>query len=80
MMIHRTAPGPTPYRVFNYNLNGANAGNTTLTLPAGAVSGTTESVGVSWTGLAATTRSLGILTHSDGVSSLATTEVLINTQ
>jgi subtilisin family serine protease len=75
-----TAPGPTPFALFNYNLNGADAGNTTLTLPASAVSATTGSVTVDWTGLPADTRSLGRLNHSDGVSTLATTEILVNTQ
>ena len=45
-----TAPGATPYTLFNFNLNGANAGNTTVTAPA-AVSGTTGTVQVDWTGL-----------------------------
>lgn len=75
-----TAPGPTPFALFDYNLNGMDAGNTTLTLPAGAVLGTTEAVTVDWTGLPADTRSLGILSHSDGVATIGQTEVLINTQ
>jgi subtilisin family serine protease len=70
----------TPFAVFNYNLDGANAGNTTMTLPAGAVSSTTETVTASWTGLPADTRSLGILSHSDGVATVGTTELLVNTQ
>jgi subtilisin family serine protease len=75
-----TAPGATPFALFNYNLNGADAGNTTLTLPPGAVSGTTDAVTVDWTGLPADTRSLGILSHSDGVATIATTELLVDTQ
>ena len=75
-----TDAGDTPIAVFNYNLNGTNAGNTTLTLPAAAVSGTTESVTVDWQDLEAGTRSLGILSHSDGVATVGTTELLVNTQ
>ena len=75
-----TAPGPTNVAVFNYNLDGADAGNATLTLPAGAVTGTTESVTVDWGALPADTRTLGILSHSDGTSTIGTTEVLIDTQ
>jgi subtilisin family serine protease len=75
-----TDPGLTPIAVFNYNLNGTDAGNTTLTLPASAVAGATEPVTVEWTGLPANTRSLGILSHSDGTATIGTTELLINTQ
>ena len=75
-----TETGPTPISVFNYNLNGTDAGNTTLTLPASAVAGATESVTVEWTGLPANTRSLGILSHSDGTATIGTTELLVNTQ
>jgi subtilisin family serine protease len=75
-----TDAGDTPISVFNYNLNGADAGNTTLTLPPGAVSSETEAVTVNWTGLPADTRSLGILNHSDGVATIGTTELLVNTQ
>jgi hypothetical protein len=75
-----TETGPTPISVFNYNLNGANAGNTTVTAPASAVSGASGSVTVNWTGLPAATRSLGILNHSDGVATIGATELLVNTQ
>jgi subtilisin family serine protease len=74
-----TPAGDTPYTLFNYNLNGTNAGNATVTAPP-AVSGTTGSVRVDWTGLNTGTRSLGILNHSDGTATLGQTELLINTQ
>lgn len=74
-----TSPGATPYTLFNFNLNGANAGNTTVTAPP-AVSGTTGTVQVDWTGLTPGTRSLGILNHSDGTATIGQTELLIDTQ
>jgi hypothetical protein len=74
-----TAAGPTAFSLFNYNLNGTNAGNTSLVLPA-AVSAATSPVTVNWTGLETGTRSLGILTHSDGTAPLGQTELLISAQ
>jgi hypothetical protein len=74
-----TAPGPTSYTLFNFNLDGSDAGNTTVTTPP-AVSGSTGTVTVEWSGLSPATRHLGILEHSDGVETLAETELLINTQ
>lgn len=75
-----TPPGLTPVVIFNYNLNGTNAGNTTVTTPPGAVVGTTGEVDVSWTGLPAGTRHLGILNHREGTTTLRQTELLIDTQ
>jgi len=74
-----TAPGPTPFTLFIYNMNGTDAGNTTVTTPP-AVLGTTGTVTVDWTGLSSGTRHLGFLNHSDGVENLGRTELLINTQ
>jgi hypothetical protein len=75
-----TAPGPTPFVLFNFNLTGTDAHNAVLTPPAAAVSATTSSIGVTWTGLRMGTRSLGILNHSDGTSTIGQTDLLINTQ
>jgi hypothetical protein len=72
-------PGPTPYTLFDFNMDGSDAGNTTVTTPP-AVSGSTGTVTVEWSGLSPATRHLGILEHSDGVETLAETELLINTQ
>jgi subtilisin family serine protease len=74
-----TPPGPTPFTLFQYSLNGTNAGNTTVVAPA-AVNGTTGEVNVSWPALPAATRHLGILNHREGTTTLRQTELLINTQ
>jgi subtilisin family serine protease len=76
---YASAPGPTPYTLFNFNLSG-DAGNTTLNAPASAEVGVSGSVAVDWFGLAPGTRALGILSHGDGVETFAETELLINTQ
>ncbi len=75
-----SALGPTPYTLFNFNLNGSNAGNTTVTAPSSAVAGATATVTVDWAGLASGTRHLGILEHSDGTDTIGETELLINAQ
>ena len=75
-----SAPGATPYTLFNFNLDGSDAGNSVITPPAGAVVGTTGNVAVDWAALPAGTRALGIISHSDGIDTLGLTEVLINTQ
>lgn len=75
-----SAPGPTPYTAFTFNLDGTDAGNTTITAPASATLGASETVTVDWSGLNADTRYLGRITHSDGVDDLATTEVAVDTQ
>jgi hypothetical protein len=74
-----TPPGPTPFTLFHYALNGTNAGNATVTTPP-AVVGTTGEVDVSWGALAPATRHLGLLNHREGTTTLRTTELLINTQ
>jgi subtilisin family serine protease len=74
-----TDAGPTAFSLFNYNLDGANKGNTSLVLPQ-AVSAATSPVTVNWTGLTTGTRSLGILMHSDGTAALGQTELLVNVQ
>ncbi len=74
-----TEPGDTPYTQFNFNLDGNDSGNTTVTTPT-AVVGTTGTVDVEWQGLAPGTRHLAILNHSDGVETIGETELLINTQ
>jgi hypothetical protein len=74
-----SAPGPTDYTLFNFNLDGSDAGNTTVTAPP-AVLGTTGTVNVEWTGLAPGTRYLGFLNHSNGTEGIGQTELQINTQ
>lgn len=78
---YQTDPGPTPFIVWNFNMDGSNAGNSTITPPASAVSGATGSVMIDWFGLSSGTRALGIVNYSDGVDpSIGQTEVMINTQ
>jgi subtilisin family serine protease len=73
--------GPTPYILWLFNLDGTDAGNTTITAPGTAVSGTTGTVTIDWAGLAGGTRHLGIVSYDDGVDDLSgTTDVMINTQ
>ena len=75
-----SAPGPTPYKLFNFNLDGSDAGNATISAPASAVTGTTEAVTIDWSGLNPGTRYLGFLTHADAFAPLRQTEVRIDTQ
>jgi hypothetical protein len=73
--------GPTAYTMWNYNLDGADSGNTVITAPTEAVTGTTGQVTINWTGLTTPGRALGIVSYNDGVDALGDqTEVLIVTQ
>jgi subtilisin family serine protease len=74
-----SAPGPTDYALFNFNLDGSDAGNTTVSAPP-AIVGETGTVTVEWTGLAPDTRHLGILNHSNGAEVIGQTELLIDAQ
>ncbi|MGH8496943.1 MAG: S8 family serine peptidase [Gammaproteobacteria bacterium] len=73
-----SAPGPTAYTIFNFNLDGSDAGNTTITAPPNAVVATTGTVNVDWADLEPGTRHLGILSHSDGTDTIGETEVAID--
>ncbi len=74
-------PGPTPYILWNFNMNGADAGNTVITAPPAAVLGTNGQVDITWSALNPGIRALGIVSYDDGVNPLsAQTEVMINTQ
>lgn len=76
-----TDPGPTAYTMWNFNLDGADSGNTVITAPTQAVTGTTGQVTINWTGLTTPGRALGIVSYNDGVDALGDqTEVLIVTQ
>jgi len=73
-----SAPGPTPYTLWLFNLDGTDAGNTTIAAPASVTSGTTGNVSIEWSGLAPGARHLGIVNYNDGVDPLsAQTEVMI---
>lgn len=74
-----SAAGPTPYTLFNFNLDG-DAGNTVLSAPAAAELGQSGNVTLQWMGLAPGSRALGILEHGNGETTVAQTEVMIDTQ
>ncbi len=74
-----SAPGPTPYTAFAYNLAGTDAGNTVVTAPAAAAVGV-DSVTVDWAGLNADMKYRGVLRHGDGLEELATTEFTMDTR
>lgn len=76
---YASAAGPTPYTLFNFNLNG-DSGNTLVSAPTSATLGTTGNISLEWMGLAPGTRALGILEHGDGQTSFTQTEVMIDTQ
>ena len=70
--------GDTAYTLWNFNLNGTNAGNSTISAPAAAVLGSTGNITIDWLGLSAPGRALGIVSYDDGVNPLsAQTEVMI---
>ena len=77
---YATGAGDTVFALFNFNLDGSDAGNATVTAPASATVGTTGQVQVDWAALTGGTRYLGKIGYNDGVDSLGVTEVMINTQ
>lgn len=71
--------GPdTNYTLFSWAF-GADAGNMTVTAPAAAVTGDTETITVDWAGLTAGTRYLGAVTHSDGTDQIGMTVIRVDT-
>ena len=66
------------YTLFNWAF-GADEGNMTLTAPAAATLGATETVSVDWAGLGAGTKYLGAVSHNDGSGILGLTVVSIDT-
>lgn len=73
--------GPTSYTLWNFNSDGTDKGNASISAPASAVVGTSGQIDISWSGLSGGTRALGIIDYSDGVDTLGPqTEVMINTQ
>jgi subtilisin family serine protease len=65
------------YTLFSWVLDDADAGNLTASAPGSAVIGATDTVHVSWSGLAANTRYLGSVSYNDGVFELGQTLVSI---
>ncbi|WP_237567748.1 S8 family serine peptidase [Microbulbifer hydrolyticus] len=76
---YASAPGPTPYTLFNFNLQG-DSSNTHVDGPAAATIGTTGVLRLDWSGLNTGTRALGIIQHQRGSEVIGTTEVLVNTR
>ncbi len=72
--------GDTAYVLWNFNLDGTDAGNTIITAPPGATVGP-GNIAIDWSGLSGGTRALGIVSYDDGVNPLSgQTDVMIDTQ
>ncbi len=76
---YASAPGPTPYTLFNFNLQG-DSGNTALDGPATASVGDAGTLHVEWMGLSDDSRALGIISHHNDTGVIGTTEVSISTR
>ncbi|WP_444903514.1 S8 family serine peptidase [Microbulbifer sp. CnH-101-E] len=76
---YASAEGPTPFTLFNFNLSGDN-GNTQLTAPPQAQINSSGTINLEWQDLSPGTRALGILSHGNGETVFAETEVIVNTQ
>ncbi|MGD8852700.1 MAG: S8 family serine peptidase [Gammaproteobacteria bacterium] len=66
------------YTLFSWAVGG-DSGNMTVTAPASATLGATETIDVAWTGLATGTKHLGAVSHSDAGGLLGLTVVRIDT-
>jgi hypothetical protein len=76
------APGLTEQNVKHYDwvVGSGPAGNLTATPASQTVTmGAPASITLSWTGLAAATRYLGVLAYGDGGTQIGTTTVIVNT-
>lgn len=63
------------YTLFSWALGAGSVGNATVTAPAAAVLGATDSVTVAWTGLTIGTPYLGLVSYDDGVDEIGVTIV-----
>jgi subtilisin family serine protease len=71
--------GPLTVKPYSWVLDGTAAGNLTAGTPSQAVtSGTTINNGLSWSGLTAGLRYLGVAYYSDGTSTVGSTVVNVN--
>jgi hypothetical protein len=66
------------YTLFNWAF-GADEGNMTVTAPAAATLGATETITVDWAGLAAGTKYLGAVSHNDGSGIAGMTVISVDT-
>jgi len=76
---YASAAGPTPFTLFNFNLQG-DASNTRLNGPATATVGGSGMLQLEWMGLNSGSRALGIVQHQNASGVIGTTEVSINTR
>jgi subtilisin family serine protease len=71
--------GSSPFKLHTWLLGSADAGNMTVTAPAAAVTGTTGTIGLSFSGLAAGTRYLGSVAYAGAVGMPNPTIVRVDT-
>jgi hypothetical protein len=65
------------YDLFTWLVGDADAGNLAVTAPATATLGTTATIRLSWSGLTAGTRYLGIVSYDNGTTDIGSTLVSI---
>ena len=68
--------GSVNYTFFSWVLGAASAGNMTVTEPATAAIGTTGTVDLTFSGLAANTRYLGSVAYTDGTNNIGTPTIV----
>jgi hypothetical protein len=71
--------GTSPFKLHTWLLGTADAGNMTVTAPANAVTGTTGTIGLSFSGLAAGTRYLGSVAYAGATGMPNPTIVRVDT-
>ena len=73
------AGGPSPFKLYDWLLDGSSVGNMTVGAPAAAVTGATGAINLSFSGLAGGTKYLGSVAYS-GIAGLPNpTIVRVNT-
>ncbi len=75
---YATGGSATSFTLFNWSLGSTSAGNMTVTAPASAVTGSTGSIGLAFTGLTAGTRYLGSVAYGGAPPVAAPTIVRVN--
>ncbi|MCB0032721.1 MAG: S8 family serine peptidase, partial [Anaerolineales bacterium] len=68
------------YTLFDWSVSATPGGSLSVSAPASATLGSTEPVDVSWSGLAADTKYLGAVSHSDGGGLIGLTVVSVSTE
>ncbi|GAB2515419.1 S8 family serine peptidase [Microbulbifer agarilyticus] len=76
---YASAPGPTPYTLYEFHLNG-DAGNTQMDTPEVATVAGTGSLYLDWSELQGETRAMGVIAHENATGVIGYTEVTVNTQ